>query len=83
MAEHDLAAKCCSTTAAAAAAEKALAKVSTGVRDITRDDVPDGGAIAEAIERVGDGENARPSDPGASRLARDSRLGWPGCAAAT
>ena len=54
-AEHDLGfAECCEHyEAAAAAAETALAKASTGVRDITRDDdVTDRGEIAEAIERA-------------------------------
>ena len=87
--EHDLGfAECCEHyEAAAAAAEKALAKASTGVRDITRDDVADRGAIAEAIERASATVRTRGdfgSDPG--RIADSSetlaRLGWPGCAAA-
>ena len=87
--EHDLGfAECCEHyEAAAAAAEKALAKASTGVRDITRDDVSDRGAIAEAIERASATVRTRGdfgSDPG--RIADSSetlaRLGWPGCAAA-
>ena len=68
--EHDLGfAECCEHyEAAAAAAEKALAKASTGVRDITRDGVTDvTRAIAEAIERASATVRTRGdfcSDPG-------------------
>ena len=85
-AEHDLGfAECCEHyEAAAAAAETALAKASTGVRDITRDDdVMDRGEIAEAIESAsatvrtrGDFGSDRPGNIGDSSETL-ARSGWP------
>ena len=85
-AEHDLGfAECCEHyEAAAAAAETALAKASTGVRDITRDDdVTDRGEIAEAIESAsatvrtrGDFGSDRPGNIGDSSETL-ARSGWP------
>uniref|UniRef100_A0A7S0IKW2 Uncharacterized protein n=1 Tax=Micromonas pusilla TaxID=38833 RepID=A0A7S0IKW2_MICPS len=86
-AEHDLGfAECCEHyEAAAAAAEMALAKASTGVRDITRDDnVTDRGEIAEAVERASATVRTR-GDFGSDRPGRSigdssetlARSGWP------
>lgn len=80
--EHDLGfAECCEHyEAAAAAAEKALAKASIGVRDITRDGVTDiTRAIAEAIERAWATVRTRGdfgSDP--EPVQSLARSGWPG-----